>query len=245
MNILNFIKSKSAKKSVKQQIKINGLVLHETENIVSIAVLKSANVKTGNMIQVYILTKNISPTEAIKNGDDFLICGNCPQRRVSGGGCYVNVGQDPSSVWRSYKKGQYQKISDMKNWQKYFLGRSVRFGAYGDPAFIPVDIVSEICDTAESWTGYTHQWEQLQEYNAFFMASVENENKQEQAKIQGFRTFKIVDESYNIKKSETVCPNLLDANINCIDCGLCDGYNTKKDIVTLAHGSLKSKVNYL
>lgn len=244
MNILEFIQSKQKSEKIKDTKKPSGLIIFENENIASIATLKSNNKKTGDMVQIYILVKDIDPVTAIKTGNDESICGNCPQRRFNGGGCYVNVGKDVLSVWNSYKKGNYKNIKDVKNWLRYFKGRFVRFGAYGDPAFLPLELINKITENCEGWTGYTHQWEDKSEYNNFFMASVDTENKKELAEIKGYRYFQVVAEDYKLKTTETVCPNLINQNINCIDCGLCDGYNKKKNIITIAHGPLKTKFNF-
>jgi len=42
--------------------------------------LKSENAKTGNMLQTYILRADVSPTNAIRSGEDSSICGDCPAR---------------------------------------------------------------------------------------------------------------------------------------------------------------------
>ena len=66
----------------------------------------SKNQKTGPMVQTYILRKDISPSEAVRSGADYSICGNCIHR---GGhdrkrSCYVEVHKGPTSVWRSFAK---------------------------------------------------------------------------------------------------------------------------------------------
>ena len=40
----------------------------------------SKNQKTGPMVQTYILRKDISPSEAVRSGADYSICGNCIHR---------------------------------------------------------------------------------------------------------------------------------------------------------------------
>src|SRR5262245_27962174 len=60
---------------------------------------KSKNVKTGNMVQTYILADNEEdPVQAVKSGADPAICGDCPHR---GRSCYVNVAQAPLSIYRA------------------------------------------------------------------------------------------------------------------------------------------------
>ena len=42
--------------------------------IIGIAVLRSENAKTGDMVQTYILRADMSPLDAISSGDDVSIC---------------------------------------------------------------------------------------------------------------------------------------------------------------------------
>ncbi len=42
----------------------------------------SDNVKTGDMLQTWILLRNIDPQEATLNGSDFSVCGDCALRGV-------------------------------------------------------------------------------------------------------------------------------------------------------------------
>ena len=68
------------------------------EPIVVILTMDSANRKTGNMAQVWILLENVNPVQAIADGEDYAICGNCPHRLDLTTGkrsCYVNAGQAP------------------------------------------------------------------------------------------------------------------------------------------------------
>ena len=58
------------------------------------------------MIQTWILRSDVNPVEAVNNGDDYSICGDCPHRKNDKGerSCYVNVGQAPNAVFKSFKK---------------------------------------------------------------------------------------------------------------------------------------------
>ena len=55
----------------------------------------------------------------------------------------------------------------------------VRFGTYGEPSLLPIDLVGDMVLGASSWTGYTHQarkrW--ATPYKAFFMAVGAHENR--------------------------------------------------------------------
>ena len=49
----------------------------------------STNVKTGWMIQIYILRKDMPPVEAVRLELDASVCGDCVMRWNKGGGCYA------------------------------------------------------------------------------------------------------------------------------------------------------------
>ena len=114
----------------------------------------SNNVKTGAMVQIWVLRSDIEPLAAAAIGQDFSICGDCPLRRFNGGGCYVNIGQAPTAIYRAYKRGSYPQWD-----RKTQFNRPVRFGAYGDFAALP----PHVCDFIKlmspfGFTGYTHGW---------------------------------------------------------------------------------------
>lgn len=50
------------------------------EPIIVVATLASENVKTGGMVQTWVLRKDMSPQEAIDTGGDYSICGDCVHR---------------------------------------------------------------------------------------------------------------------------------------------------------------------
>jgi len=90
-------------------------------------------------------------------GLDSIICGNCRLRGGNGRkrSCYVVYGQAPQSIWRKYQRGGYAFLP-VDQYADVFSGRVVRFGSYGDPALIPLDIVRGIASVSAGWTGYTH-----------------------------------------------------------------------------------------
>ncbi len=244
MNILEILENSTKKPAAKVKLP-SGLILHEDANNIVIVTFNSKNEKIGDMAQIWILVKAMRPTDASANALDFSNCGNCKHRHSLGGSCYVNLGQAPNSVWKAWQKGNYADIKKVPNWLDYFKGIAVRFGAYGDPAFIPLDIVKQISNVASKWTGYTHQWNDPtinmeKEYMSFFMASVDDEVEHLQALTLGYRSFKVVTNEYELdKKREIVCPNLTHG-ISCLDCGLCNGIGKAKDIVVLVHGYRKN-----
>ena len=213
------------------------------DDIIAVITLKSTNIKTGNMASMWILHKDLSPIEASKEGKDESICGMCPHRHNLGGACYVTLFQAPLQVWKSYHKGNYPKVNDMT----IFEGMSVRFGAYGDPNVIPIDILVQLKSVVKNSTSYTHQWKtesDNESLKSVSMASVDNKAEATLAIQNGWRYFRVTNDISDINKAtEIVCPNTT-KGIQCIDCGLCNGNTIKaKNIVIEVHGSKKKKFN--
>jgi len=213
----------------------------------------SENGKTGNLIQTWILREDIKPIDAVNNGEDSSICGKCPHRGVvvngqnEGRSCYVKVWQAPSAVYGAYKRGSYPEMeaADL-GW--LFIGKAVRFGAYGDPAAIPLHIVDTIGTVAEFTTGYTHQWLHSDTgYNKWLMASADNAGDRFMARAFGYRTFRVRAASENLGKKEIMCPASKEAGYKttCSDCRACGGTSAKAkvDIAIFAHGEA-GKVNH-
>lgn len=218
--------------------------------IVAIATMKTSNRKTGNMVQIWILDAEIDPVTSYKLGLDKSVCGSCTHRGIDGKGrsCYVNLGQAPLSIFKAYKRGVYPRVTDLlgKKWYQVkrflthlFQGAKIRFGAYGDPVLIPLWIVSTIVDTAESHTGYTHQWKrnQFQEYKPYFMASCDSMIDEVIAKNHGWRRFRVLTEESEKSEDSIECPSD-SKNIQCAACTLCKGASiAAKSIWITAHGS--------
>lgn len=70
-------------------MKANGYILHEDTERVIIATgftSKSKNIKTGSMVQIWILVKSENPLDAIKSGSSQISGGQvvpCPTYSVS------------------------------------------------------------------------------------------------------------------------------------------------------------------
>ena len=201
----------------------NGFVLHEDTHRVIIATgfsKASDNRKTGDMIQIWILVKACDPVEAIKQGLDRLIFGNCVHRGDGHGGdrsCYVNVGQAPLGIWRAWRAGRYPTLQYMDG----FAGRKVRFGAYGDPVHIPIPLALAIAGVSSGWTGYTHQWRKpsLQPWKSILMASVDSIAELVIARSMGWSTFRVGSEA---STGESLCASEA-IGTPCSVCLLCAG----------------------
>lgn len=203
--------------------------------IITGLVVKSKNTKTGPMSQLWILDATEEPHKAVKTGADESVCGDCPAR---GKWCYVATFQGPLSIYRTWKRGGYPKYR-----LDGLEGVVLRFGAYGDPAAVPIETIREIGRKVRRFTGYTHAWKYCDsEFRHFCMASVDTLSDQKEAARRGWRTFRVSSPSEPKLKGEAVCPASEESGrkITCYDCGACDGHRrptVKSNIVIHVHGS--------
>lgn len=195
----------------------------------------SSNAKTGPMAQLWILDATTEPHLAVKTGEDESVCGDCPARNKW---CYVTTFQGPLSVYRTWKRGGYQRYTP-----DVLEGTVLRFGAYGDPAALPIATIRDIGGRVRRFTGYTHQWKHCDsELQHYCMASVDTVSDQREAARSGWRTFRVAAPDTDRLKGESVCPASEEAGhkITCFDCGACDGHRrptVKSNIVIIAHGA--------
>lgn len=225
--------------------------------IVAIAIAKSGNTKTGNMVQTYIIRSDMSPISASKSGMDYAICGDCihrgfktdnPLKKIAEKrSCYVNLGQGPTQVWKALNRGVYPEAFGHENIANIGKGRMVRLGTYGDPAAVPAYIWESLISQAFGHTAYTHQSgvATAQARQDFMMISADNETQARTVWSQGGRTFRVVKNvSEVIKGSEIVCPASKEAGqvTTCAKCGLCGGANVKaKSIAIVDHGPQRKR----
>lgn len=204
---------------------------------------KSANRKTGAMVQTYIIRSDMAPVEAVKIRADVGICGGCVHRKQENGRrtCYVNLGQGPRSVFDGFQRGIYPVVS-LEQAGKAVAGKFVRFGTYGDPAAVPVEIWETLARSASGRTGYTHQWRnrKFAALAPYMQASCETAQDVERAHAYGFMgTFRVVPLGDIIPSNALHCPASEEMGkvAQCIDCRACDG---SRDVAIYAHGISKN-----
>jgi hypothetical protein len=248
-------------KAVKQTLaphKANGAVVYrgisrldgKTEIVVIVTGLENPtnNKKTGDMLQAWVLIENTPPHEAVKSGLDYAICGDCIHR---GGTCYVTVHQAPLAIWKAYKRGKYTDLTSLDckpnreqlcaTYATAEQGRNLRIGAYGDPSAVPVEVWQELATTADTTTGYTHQWKNPEHAQLKYltMASADSVADFEQAQALGWRTFRVKNANDHLLESEVVCPSTT-VGLSCADCGACKGLKgtrpLRSNIVIDVHG---------
>jgi hypothetical protein len=200
----------------------------------------SANPKTGNMIQTWILRSDVNPFTTIHSGADASICGDCPLRglieRTHGQhrtvnrrrACYVSVHQAPLAVYQAYQRGSYEPFNKSRHLD-LFRGRMVRIGSYGDPVAAPYPLWSMLARVARGRTGYTHQWRvgRFWRFRRLVMASVETLDDARLAQSRGWRTFRTAPAGEQPARGEFACPASVEQGhpLTCEQYGACNGAN--------------------
>jgi hypothetical protein len=215
--------------------------------IVVIAVWSSANRKTGDMLQTYILRSDLDPRDANKYGEDESICGQCPHRGTptfdplkklaEGRTCYVNMGQGVLIVYNGFIAGKYPDYANMGDRRMTGAGRKVRIGTYGDGAAAPSYVWDDLLFGAKGHTAYSHNGGDPGRY----MVSADSLQQAQQAWSSGHRTFRVVKDRSEIdRKYEALCPASKEAGYKatCETCLLCAGTSVRaKSIAIPVHGS--------
>jgi len=215
--------------------------------IVAIATYSDRNSKTGKVLQTYIIRSDISPLNASKSGEDFSICGDCKfrgtpttdpvRKQAVKRDCYVNLGQGPTIVYKSYMRGVYPAADNVGDRVDLGAGRVVRIGTYGDPAAVPSWIWDQLIRHSESHLAYSHQ-------SGFrpdiAMQSADTEAQAQAHWAHGNRTFRVIaDLGELIKGKEILCPASKEAGqrVQCNACKLCGGTSVKasKSIAIVQH----------
>jgi hypothetical protein len=194
----------------------------------------SVNVKTGDMVGIYILPQLVDPREAIDTGADRAVCGSCPHRPGRGGDCYVQVAWAPRNLWLTWFSGG-MPLGPVD----LFRGAAVRFGAWGDPAAVPLAVWDPLLEIVRLHTGYTQRWRDL-DVSAWgwLMASVTSAAEAEEAQRAGWRSFRVVyRDSEPELPSESQCAAASDG-VTCVSCGACNGDRSagRGSIWLAAHG---------
>lgn len=196
--------------------------------IVAIATSNSKNSKTGKMVQVWILRSDMSPVDAVREGKDSAICGNCPQRHYLGGACYVIPIRAPLPVYNAYKRGSYD-VPKARTINAIY-NQPIRLGAYGDPAAVPLWVWARLLSKGiQRWTGYTHQWQnpRVRNYRQFLMASVDNATEAKLADDLGWRYFQVATTGDDTTGAVECLSDARD--LSCANCGICDGTRWKAE----------------
>ena len=217
--------------------------------IISGLATPSGNGKTGDMAQVDILRADMHPIDAVKQGLDYSICGDCPLRMVWDPileqwvrVCYVNLLFAPGGKFKAYLRGSYPVMTpEQAGAILKAKGKGTRQGSYGDPYAVPLDVWDRLhIATGTFTTSYTHQW-MLPNFNPgifkYAMASVDHINTVEKLRAlypdaRYYRMAKNYDDIDNA--TEIKCPSKNDKGervLTCSECRLCFGSLKAKNVV--------------
>jgi hypothetical protein len=233
---------KARKKRKLRQETVSGCVLYRGRSpwapdgasdadsqIVILMTFTSTNRKTGDTCQVWLFADKLKPTEARAGGLHRLVCGDCKLVQV----CYVKLHQAPRMVWNAYKNGNYPDY-DPDRHDRIVAAKGVRFGAYGDPVLIPLEIVERLVTVSRrNYTGFTEQWMKpaYQAYRPYYMASVHRVEDMPRAAALGWRHYRVgVD---GPAANEVLCPHQneqINKLIQCNKCRLCNGANQPANV---------------
>ena len=225
------------------------LAVPDTEIAVILAGIngKSDNSKIGNMAQMWIITTTSKPSMACANGNDKAVCGNCQQRPVNNGNCYVNK-------YHMYK--MHKALTD--NRYEFLAPKDVgislaehntkiRITAYGDIAVIPnaSKILTQLIGNQE-FTAYTHLFTEPffdQDLLKWCILSVDSlaHRLETQNKFPNCKTYRVLAKNEVKQDGEVMCPSRkiplphggFRRNIQCQTCLLCNS-NSKFDITVNA-----------
>lgn len=189
----------------------------------------SDNRKTGDMIQVAIVTAKASPIETWVAGEDGGVCpSDCVHRSKNRGGqntCYVNKAR-LNSLWNSTTSGRAPRLK-RGELAEFGRGAVIRIGMEGDPSAVPLFVWQELLTHCAGWSAYTANWRRLGEaWQAFCMASCSSVPEAGEAERQGWRTFTSsrsqCEDQLHAQQGRRLC--LAESHdIACADCRGCDG----------------------
>lgn len=229
----------------KNGIIYNGPSLLDGAPIVVIATYSDRNTKTGRVMQTYVMRSDMPPLEASKTGADFSICGDCrfrgkpttdPNRKqAEDRDCYVNLGQGPTIVYKSFLRGVYPEADTQEARRQLGRDRIVRVGTYGDPSAAPEYVWEELLSECDDFLAYSHQsgWRP-----DIAMQSADNYAQAWDHWRSGRRTYRVITGLEHIDTAhEVLCPASKEAGrrVQCNSCGLCAGFKQAKSVAIVQH----------
>jgi len=243
---------------IKSSIIYSGPSLIDGKPIVVIAIVKPNNVKTGNMVQTYIIRSDIDPLTASKTGEDYSICGNCTHRgkhtedaskkQAQERSCYVTLYHGPLQVFKALRRGAYP-MATPEEIKRIGAGRMVRLGTYGDPMAVPSHVFEALLSDSLGHTGYSHQFGLVQGDYSKVMISADSKTEAHVHNNNNRRTFRVIPVATweeqgkaALLASEILCPasKEMDYRTTCDKCKLCAGGTLGKSIAIVSHGTSRN-----
>ena len=182
------------------------------------------NIKTGNMVQIWIMLKDIAPHNA--GARSKSVCGNCAYRHDKGGLCYVRLGEAPLSIWNAYKRGRYSLdpmgLNLIRNWI-FHKGHT----AYSESAI--------------RFLNHKTLGSYAQFVASKVMLSAKTAKEADRLNGLGFKTFRPVFTMKEARPYEDLCASDR-IGLECVECMECSGSNSKNSHVVLVHGAKKNEL---
>lgn len=160
--------------------------------------------------------------------NDSKNCLGCPLSFQNGNRkCYTHKGLQWMGIRSMLKRLGKMKLYNFNAYKfkafiqaaDYFEVELVRFGVYGEPVLMNIEVFKELRMIAPS-VGYTHQWKKYPEFSGLLQASTHNEIEVIQANNEGWTV-------YNIGNIEGLvnCPASKESTkkSSCLKCKMCSG----------------------
>lgn len=232
------------------------IIFQQNDILTIITVGKTTNKKIAEANEKIVQTSHFSKEQfEIAKGKtsmreffshDGKVCMDCPFAVSNGAklsACYTHKMMQYSGFLSSLRSIRMDwdeiptlSLAMVSNIIEMCQHRFVRFGTYGEPSLLPIELVDQICKVAKNWTGYTHQWSKRPEFSPYFMASTHTEDEERIATLIGYRSF--VASPIPLPQFIS-CPASEEMGFksNCSKCGLCSGTNGKgkRSVIILEH----------
>ena len=143
----------------------------------------------------------------------------------------MNLGHAPQKIWKTVRR---HPVTGIQKAISRLGTKGIRLGAYGDPGFLPFNLVRTLCAGRRRRTAYTHQWRSMPELRPYAMASIDPDDDDglREAQALKWRTYRILADGEQPQAGEIMCPEKT-RGAKCADCGLCAGTNNSAKSITI------------
>lgn len=216
------------------------------DRVIHALVLKpSENKKLGFGMVIHTYHFSVGQVASGDLTDDTDCCFDCQfsfnQNGGKSGGCYTHKGFQRLGLMsmlkrlhkttiKDFDKKAFNKLLDIAKMYGVVL---TRFGVYGEPVTLPLNIVGKLVKISKSHTGYSHQWHKALGYGKYFMASVSSMIEVAIANDLGYRCF-IAYNNEEVKGATCPASKEFKGNkLTCTECGACDGGSKRRNNIKI------------
>lgn len=224
------------------------------DDIVNVLVCKPSQNKKLGIMSIILGTYHFGMDQVLSANltNDSKSCLECPMSYTNSegksGGCYTHGGMQRLGLNGMLKRlSRELKAGNILPFSKESFDNFVtkvskvdisltRFGIYGEPVLLGIDIVKKLSSLSKTWTAYTHNWhkEENKAYADYFMASTHSAIETSIANDMGWRVFNV-----GCIEQATGCPAAKEngRKSTCTQCSLCSGVKGKgkKNVFILKH----------